>query len=112
MRNMMITAFLVAALIGSVGYAGFMLMNAFNPQKIQSINDIDTALSSGSYTVLSNGTVVYESKDPRLGDIAPAAGGDAAAPANQNSFKYDPLTQTYRRVNSDGQQDIITNAPR
>jgi hypothetical protein len=66
------------------------------------------------YRTLANGAVVYEEiQDSGLENIAPAAGSDSDEPADPTrpQFKYDPLTQTYRRstTNVQGQpaQDIV-----
>ncbi len=76
------------------------------------------------YRTLANGAVIYEEVQPEgdntagadnpvLENIAPAAGGDDAQDTTPQ-FKYDPLTQTYRRITVDrngntGQDVINTN---
>lgn len=65
------------------------------------------------YRTLANGAVIYEEIDDQsLENIAPAAGGgDTEDTGAAPQFKYDPLTQTYRRtaVDSSGnsRQDVI-----
>ncbi|HEY8963039.1 MAG TPA: hypothetical protein VIN59_01115 [Alphaproteobacteria bacterium] len=78
-------------------------------------NGIDTSVQVSDatdqyiYRKLANGTIVHELvTDDDLVNIAPAAGvgvageGDGAPSVEgKASYKYDPLTQTYRRTDVD-----------
>lgn len=108
MRAVFLWTVLIVALVGGAIYGGYRLSDAFEPQPIQSIRDAETALQDGSYVVLPNGTLVYES-NRKVTDIEPAAGQPATTSGPNASFRYDPVTQTYRRVGADGRQEIITN---
>lgn len=72
------------------------------------------------YRTMANGAIVYEEivpesaqADTPIEEIAPAA-GSGRAPAAAPVFRYDPLTQTYRRVTVDKQgntrHDVINTA--
>lgn len=88
---------------GGIGAAVFESASFRTPQ--------NSTAPKMAYRTLANGTVVYEQvsgadQEANIVDIAPAAGPDT-----QPQFKYDPLTQTYRRSTVDIQgnpsQDVI-----
>lgn len=79
------------------------------------------AVTHVSYHRLSNGTIVYEeypAGSVSMSELSPAAGGGDTPLEDAGTaprMKYDPLTQTYRRISVDSQgnkhQNMI-NSPR
>ena len=78
---------------------------------IDTTKQVSDATDMYVYRKLANGTIVHElvsNKAEDLIEIAPAAGdgvaghGDGAPSVQgQATYKYDPLTQTYRRTDVD-----------
>jgi len=99
---------ILVTVFGGISY-GFQSRN----NGIDTTKQVADATDEYVYRKLSNGAIVYEpAATGPIEDIEPAAGGEAASDAFPHAtFKYDPLTQTYRRTMVDSRgnssQDII-----
>lgn len=114
-----------AIMILALVFGGISMQFQNRNDGIDITQQVSDATDAYVYRKLANGTIVHErvSTDPNdLVTIAPAAGAGVAgegdgAPSVQGEvqYKYDPLTQTYRRttvdLNGNSRQDITTNNP-
>jgi hypothetical protein len=114
---------LYAIMVVGVLFGGIATMFQHRNDGIDTTKQVSDATDTYVYRKLANGTTVYERVEPGhenddLVNIAPAAGDGVAgrgdgSPAVQGKtqYKYDPLTQTYRRMDVDTSgnsgQDII-----
>lgn len=119
-------SFLLAFVVFALGAGGAALWSAaWNPGKTTS--PTTTAAAGGQpeitmrYRTLGNGAIVYEEtvgEATAPEDISPAAGGgdlddmyEKQGRSKAPTFRYDPLTQTYRRTGVDtggkSRQDVI-----